>query len=144
MRVEEVMNSDVVMVSADATVRDAARTMAVSNVGMCPVEDEAGRLVGAITDRDIVIRAASRGGNAGRRKVREIMTPGIFYCFDNQDVKTAAELMEEKQIRRLAVLNRNAQLVGVVSVDDLALHRDSERLACEVMQMVSQPGHPTW
>ena len=138
MKVADVMSPEVVLVSADATIREAARRMASARVSVLPVEEN-GALAGVITDGDITVRAAARGGNAGRRKVREIMTPGIHYCFDDQDVRAAAELMEEKQIRQLAVLNRSAELVGLVSVEDLALHADTEGLACEVIKMVAHP-----
>jgi CBS domain-containing protein len=132
------MNSDVVVISADATLREAAKIMASSDVGMLPVQD-CGVLVGVITDRDITVRATARGGNAGRRRVREIMTPGVFHCFDDNDATTAAELMEKKQVRRLAVLNRDSGLVGIVSLENLAVHADGECLACEVIHALAQP-----
>lgn len=136
MKVADAMSSEVGVISAEATVDEAARKMAQMNVGMLPVSDD-GTLAGILTDRDLVVRVMARGGNAHKIKVREAMTPGAFYCFDDQDVRAAATLMEEQQIRRLVVLNRSAQLVGVVTVDDLALNPDSEKLACEVIQMVT-------
>jgi CBS-domain-containing membrane protein len=67
------------------------------------------------------------------------MTPSIIYCFDDQDVEQAARLMEGKQIRRLAVLNREKRLVGIVSLGDLAVHREVEPLAAEALEAISEP-----
>lgn len=82
------------------------------DVGALPVCGAGDRLAGMITDRDITIRATARCCDPTDTSVNEVMTPDITYCFDDQDVTEAAELMKEKQIRRLAVLNRNKRLVG--------------------------------
>ena len=70
------------------------------------------------------------------------MTPEVIYCFDDEDVKEAAKKMEDKQVRRLPVLNREKRLVGIVSLGDLAVRTGKEKLAGEVLERVSEPGHP--
>jgi CBS domain-containing protein len=107
-------------------------------MGMFPV-CENDRLAGTITDRDIVIRAVAAGCNPDATPVREVMTKDLFYCFDDEDIVEAAQLMEERQIRRLPVLNRNKRLVGIVSLGDLAVRTHHDRLAGEVLESVSEP-----
>ena len=119
MRIGDVTNAPAVVISANATIRAAARKMVSSGADMLVVEDS-GSTVGVITDRDIVTRAAARGGNPGHRKVREVMTQDLCYCFAHDDVMSAALRMEVKQIHRLAVLDRRMGLVGTVSANDLA------------------------
>ena len=108
------------------------------DVGMLPVCDN-DRLAGAITDRDIVIRAVATGCNPDATSVREVMTKELFYCFDDEDIVEAAQLMEERQIRRLPVLNRNKRLVGIVSLGDVAVRTRHEQLAGEVLESISEP-----
>jgi len=71
--------------------------------------------------------------------VRDVMTPSVFWCFDDQGIEEAAQLMEQKQIRRLPIVNRDKQLVGIISLGDLALRSQNEQLAEEVLESVSTP-----
>ena len=107
---------------------------------MLPVCD-GDRLVGVITDRDITVRSVAQGHDPKTARVQEVMTPEVIYCFDDEDVKEAAKKMEEKQVRRLPVLNREKRLVGIVSLGDLAVRTGKEKLAGEVLERVSEPGH---
>jgi CBS domain-containing protein len=113
------------------------------NVGPLPVCGQDDRLSGIITDRDIVIRAVAEGKDPHSTRVREIMTPHVVYCFDDQDVQDAASLMEENQIRRLAVLNRNKRLVGILSLGDIAVHTTEGHfeLVGEALERISEPAH---
>jgi CBS domain-containing protein len=94
-----------------------------------------------ITDRDITVRGVAQGYDPKTARVQEVMTPEVIYCFDDEDVKEAAKKMEEKKVRRLPVLNREKRLVGIVSLGDLAVRTGKEKLAGEVLERVSQPGH---
>jgi CBS domain-containing protein len=67
------------------------------------------------------------------------MSPGIFYCFEDQDIADAARLMEEKQIRRLVVLNRDKRMVGIVSLGDIAVRNHDDRLSGEALERISEP-----
>ncbi|MBM3832422.1 MAG: CBS domain-containing protein [Verrucomicrobia bacterium] len=89
--------------------------------------------------RDLAIRSVAEGHDPLSTKVRDVMTPGITYCFDDQDLEEAAKIMEDKQIRRLPVLNREKRLIGIVSLGDLAVRSHDDRLAEELLECVSEP-----
>jgi CBS domain-containing protein len=119
MKVNEVMSTNVRLASADETVRSAARAMAEVDAGALPV-GENDRLVGMITDRDIVLRAVNPGLDPNTTKVREVMSAQIHYCFASDDVQDVARDMAELQLRRLPVLNEQKRLVGIISIGDVA------------------------
>src|SRR5688572_27041303 len=116
MQVKDVMTPGVECTEPRATVREAAQRMRDLDVGVLPVCGEDDRLAGMITDRDITVRAVAGEYDLAKSVVREVMTPKVVYCFDDQNVKEAAELMQEHQVRRLVVLNRDKRLVGVLSL----------------------------
>ena len=96
-----------------------------------------------LTDRDIVVRAVAEGHDPRTAKVRDAMTEGVTYCYDDDPVAEAARLMSEKQIRRLVVLNRDKRLVGIVSLGDLAVETGGDRqVAGKTLEDVSQPAAP--
>src|SRR5512138_1557443 len=115
MQLRDVMTRNVEIISPEATLAQAAEKMRQLNVGPLPVCDGR-RLQGMITDRDVTVRATAEGSDPRATKVRDVMTPGVVYCFEDQDVREAAQLMQQKQIRRLLVLDRNKDLVGIVSL----------------------------
>jgi CBS domain-containing protein len=132
MKVHEVMTPEAHWVDPEVTLKEAALKMRQQNIGALPV-GENDRLIGLVTDRDICCRAVAEGRDPMRAKVRDVMSPKISYCFDDHDLGEAAQVMEEKQVRRLAVLNRNKRIVGVLSVADLARH-GQQALAGEVLE----------
>jgi len=138
MQVKEVMTRGVECVSPDATLQEAARKMKELDVGPLPICDN-DRLAGMITDRDITVRAVAEGKDPRSTRVRDVMTPGVNYVFEDDDVSHAAGLMKEKQIRRLVVLNRDKRMVGIVSLGDLAVESGDEHLAGHTLERVSQP-----
>ena len=138
MRVSEVMTRGAECVSPEATLQEAARKMRDLDVGPLPVCDN-DRLAGMLTDRDITVRAVADGRDPKTTRVREAMSPGITYCFEDDDVKEAARLMREKQVRRLVVLNRDKRLAGIVSLGDLAVETCDEHLTGKTLEEVSQP-----
>jgi len=97
------------------------------------------RLVGMVTDRDITVRAVAEGCDPRTATVKEVMTPDVFYCFEDQDVQQAANLMKQNQVRRLVVLNRDKRLVGIVSLGDLAVETGDEHLTGRTLEEVSLP-----
>jgi len=97
------------------------------------------RLVGMITDRDITTRATAGCRDPGATRVENVMTPGIVYVFEDDDVDAAARLMSEKQIRRLPVLDRDKRLAGIVSLGELAVQSGDEALAGATLEAVSEP-----
>ncbi|MBE0535397.1 MAG: CBS domain-containing protein [Phycisphaerae bacterium] len=128
-------------IESQATLVEAAQKMKQLDVGSLPVW-ESGELAGMITDRDITIRAVAQGKDVNQTPVRDIMTPQVFYCYESDDVHEAAELMEEKDIRRLVVLNDNNELVGYCSLADFAVKSRDERLAWQILEKVSEPACP--
>ena len=138
MKLGKLCTRDPQCIGPEAGLVEAARKMKSLDVGMLPV-CENDRLIGSVTDRDITVRGIAQGLDPGTTRVRAIMTPGIVYCFEDQDAKEAAQLMEEKQIRRLPVLNRDKRLVGILSLGDLAVRTGKDKLAGEVLERVSEP-----
>jgi len=138
MQVKDVMTKGAECVGPDATLQEAARKMKGLDVGPLPVCDN-DRLVGMLTDRDITVRAVAEGKDPRSTRVREAMTEGIYYCFEDDDVADAAKLMRERQVRRLVVLNPDKRMAGIVSLGDLAVETGDEHLAGKTLEHVSQP-----
>jgi CBS domain-containing protein len=142
MQVKEMMTRCVECVAPKATLEEAAQKMKTLDVGPLPIcEDD--RLVGMLTDRDIVLRCVAEGHDPRTMQVREIMTKGIVYCFEDEDVHLAAQVMTENQIRRLVVLNRDKRLVGIVSLGDLAVDARDEQLAGETLERICEAAPST-
>jgi CBS domain-containing protein len=141
MRVHEVMTRSVEGISPDASLQAAAAKMKALDVGPLPV-CENDRVIGMITDRDITVRATAEGDSPAVIRVRDIMTPDVVYCFEDQLVGEAAQQMRENQIRRLIVLDRDHHMVGIVSLGDLAVESGDEELAGNTLEAVSEPNWP--
>ena len=138
MKLNEIMTREVEIVHPDDSLQTAAQKMRYRNIGFLPVCDGE-RLVGVLTDRDIALRATADGVDPRASLSKEWITTPVVYCFDDQDVDEAAQLMRQHQIRRVVVLGRdNKRLVGVVSLGDLATNVDGEKSG-EVLQEVSIP-----
>ena len=135
MQVSDVMTPTVHFVHPEQTLREVAIFMADLNVGALPV-GEKNRLVGMITDRDIVIRGMAEGRDADT-KVREVMTPHVKYCYVDEKIDHVAHNMGDIQVRRLPVMNRDKRLVGIVSLGDIAEWRGPE-VAGETIKRVSE------
>jgi CBS domain-containing protein len=142
MTLKEIMTRDVEVVSPDATLQEAARILKTQNIGSVPVCDGT-RIQGMITDRDIAIRAVAEGRDPFVTLVRDVMTPEVIYCMENQSIEDAAHIMEQQQIRRLVILNENKDLVGIVSLGDLATEGENRSLTGETLEAISQPGKQT-
>jgi CBS domain-containing protein len=134
MLVNEIMSTSLEWVGPDVTLQESARKMRDRNIGCLPVED-GDRIIGMITDRDIACRAVADGRDPATTTVRDVMSVGITYCFDDDDVTKAVQIMEDKHIRRLPILNHDERLVGLLSLDDLAAHCSHE-VSGEVMEAV--------
>ena len=134
---KDVMSRDVRVISPETTIREAARTMYDGGFGMMPV-GENDRMIGTISDRDIAIRAVAEGKGPGT-KVREIMSEGICWAYDDDTVDHAAKLMSEKQVRRLPVVNHDKRLVGIVALGDFAVDSSEIKPAAEALAKISEP-----
>ena len=123
MEVREIMTTNVECIAPEITLQDAANKMKSLDVGFLPICDN-DRLVGTLTDRDIVIRAIAAGQDC-KTAVKNVMSGEVFFCFADEDVETCADHMKEKEVKRMLVLDRNKRLVGVVSLGDLSKAHES-------------------
>ena len=137
MQLRDVMNNDVRLTDPETPLKVAATMMRDGDFGLLPV-GENDRLVGTISDRDITVRAVAVGKDPNTTKVREVMSEGIHYGFDDQPVAQAADLMRREQIRRLPVLNRDKRLVGIVAMADIATEPETIRPAAQAIAGVSR------
>jgi CBS domain-containing protein len=141
MQLKDVMTSRVEVVHPEANLWEAAQKMAALDVGPLPV-CAGDQLVGMLTDRDITVRATAAGRDPKTTRVHEVMTPDVLYAFEDQDVSEATWLMTEHQIRRLVVLNRDKQLVGIVSLGDLAVQTGDAWQTGQTLEGISEPAEP--
>lgn len=139
MKLKDILTKNPQVISPEAMICEAGKLMKQCDIGMLPVCDGE-RLVGAVTDRDLAVRAVANGHDPLKTKVKDVMTPGICWCFEDQSLEEVARLMEEKQIRRIPVLNREKRLIGIASLGDFALRSKDEQLTEEILECVSQPG----
>lgn len=119
MKIRDMMSHDVELVDPNSTIRDAALKMRAEDIGALPV-GENDRLIGMLTDRDIVTRCTAEDHQPSLCRVRDAMSKKICYCFEDDDLDAAAQIMAEHQVRRLPVLNSNKRLVGMISLGDLS------------------------
>jgi CBS domain-containing protein len=141
LEVKDVMTPQAEVISPDATIEEAASLMKTLDIGVLPVCDQEG-LVGVLTDRDLVVRVLAVTRDPKAMLVGEAMTPSVVYCFEHDDIEHAAAIMAGHQIRRLPVLDKNRNLVGIVSVGDIAVHTQNHQLTGSVLEDVSQPSTP--
>jgi CBS domain-containing protein len=138
MQLKDVMTRRVEVIRPDATLEEAAGKMKSLDVGSLPVCDGE-RLVGMITDRDITLRATAEGYLPGLTQVHKVMTEDVQWCYEDEGLESAAEVMERAQIRRLPVIDRSKRLVGIVSLGDLAVRANDQDLSGEILEEVSEP-----
>lgn len=119
MQIREIMSHNVELIDPNSTLRDAALKLRAEDIGAMPV-GENDRLIGMITDRDIVTRCTAEDHKPSQCRVRDVMSKKICYCFEDDDLEAAAHIMAEHQVRRLPVLNRNRRLTGMISLADLS------------------------
>ncbi len=139
MIVRDAMTRRAETIGPGETLQAAARKMRELDIGALPVCHQ-DRLVGMLTDRDIVIRSTAEGLDPARAMVADAMTPQVIYCFDDEDIYSAARLMEDRAVRRLMVLDSGKRLVGLLSVDDLSLV--SQAAAAGVVEHARAPEGP--
>lgn len=141
MQVQDLMTHDVEVVRPDTSLREAAEKMRTLNVGVMPVCDGR-KLLGMLTDRDITVRATALGRDPNSTTAGDTMTPDVAFCYEDQDVREAAELMQQLQVRRIPIVNREKELVGIISLGDIAVDHGSDKLTGSVIEDVSQPSRP--
>ena len=136
MKVKDVMTKVVEFVRPETTVQEAAGKMKDLNVGPIPV-CEGQKVLGILTDRDIVIRAVAEGRDTRTTRVQDVMTRDVVCCGEEDDVKDVARLMKDHQIRRILVINGSKGLAGIVSLGDLAVDTHDDKMSGDVLEKVS-------
>jgi CBS domain-containing protein len=135
MKVKEAMHAGVQWVEPKTPLSTIAKLMRDYDVGSLPV-GENDRLVGMVTDRDIVCRAVANGRDLATATARDVMSSGIIFCRADEDLDDAVRLMEKKQVRRLPVIDKDKRMVGMLSLGDIS-HTGSRQLCGEVLQAVT-------
>jgi CBS domain-containing protein len=136
MQIKKIMTTTVQYIEPSVTLREAARLMKEKDIGILLVGENK-RLTGVITDRDITIRAVANGKDPSKTTVKEAMSPKCLYCFEEESVEDVATNMSKNQIRRLPVLNKNKNLVGIVSLGDLS-SKGAEMAAAHALHSISE------
>ena len=140
MKVKDAMHRGVDWVGPDTPIADLAKLMRQHDIGAIPIgEDD--RLVGMVTDRDIVCKGLAEDGFDPRRATaRDVMTPGIHCCNEDDDLAKAVRHMEQLKIRRLPVINKNKRMVGILAIGDIS-HAAPSDLLSECVKSVSAHHH---
>jgi CBS domain-containing protein len=136
-QLKDLMSRDVKVIRPDITIGEAAKKMRDGGFGMMPVE-EGDRMIGTISDRDIAIRAVAEGKDANT-KVRDVMSEGVAWVYEDESVERAAMIMSERQVRRLPVVNRDKRLVGILALGDFAVESSEIRPAAQALSEISKP-----
>ena len=136
-KLKDVMTRNVQVIGPNDTIQEAARQMRKGNFGMMPV-GENDRMIGAISDRDIAINAVSEGKDPGT-KVREVMSEGIVWAYEDDSLDDAAKLMSKHQIRRLPIVDAGKRLVGIVALGDFAVDTSDIESVGETLSEISKP-----
>jgi CBS domain-containing protein len=140
MMCEQIMQRDVKSLSESDTVQAAAQLMRQASIGFLPICDATGKVVGTVTDRDIVLRVVADGGPLSTL-LSEVMTRDIVACRPNDDLEKAESLMGEKHKSRIVCCDQSGKLEGVISLSDIAHNDDGEHIARTVREVKSQETH---
>ena len=129
MKVKEAMHKGVNWVDSNTSVTDLAKLMCKHDIGAIPI-GENDRLIGMVTDRDIVCKGLTEDSfDARRATARDVMTPGIHCCSDDDDLAKAVRHMEQLKVRRLPVINKSKRMVGILSLGDVSGLASSDLLS---------------
>lgn len=135
VKVAEVMHAGAVWIAPDTSLIEIAERMDTQDIGALPV-GENDRLIGMVTDRDIVVRAFADKTDPLQLTARDVMSEPIIFCTANEDLEDAVRIMERKQVRRLPVIDHNRRMVGMLSLGDVAAKAPAS-LAAETLKAVS-------
>jgi CBS domain-containing protein len=136
-QVRDVMTANPECVSERDSLRDVARIMKDKDTGVVPVVDGR-KIIGLITDRDIVVRGLAEGKDLGNATVTELMTTSVRSVRDDASVNEALELMSRAEVRRVAVVNNNDELVGIVSLGDISINTDKDNKVGKTVESISE------
>ncbi len=136
-QIRDVMTANPACVTAQDTIREAARIMAREETGVVPVVDGK-KVVGMITDRDIVVRLVADGKDPAKARVNEAMSKNVRSVKEDSTINDALQLMSSAQIRRVPVVNGNNEIVGIVSMGDIATDTKDPGRVGQTVEKISQ------
>lgn len=139
MQVRDAMTAGIRIAEPEEMLPHAAKKMRTQNIGALPVVED-GKLIGMLTDRDIAIRAVGDNKDPATVAVRDIMSDECFWCAENEQLDDAVRIMEANKVRRLPVMNDQREVVGMLSIEDVAVHAP-ESLTGEVLKAVATSKH---
>lgn len=137
IKCSRIMSQKVVSVRARSTLQEAALILRDSDIGILPVTDAEGTLVGVLTDRDIVVRAVAEGLDVKSTAVGDIMTRELFTAAPDDFVFKAIRTMGERQVRRIPIVDSDGKIAGMLSMADIALEMEDERDIAEALEEIS-------
>jgi CBS domain-containing protein len=142
MQVRDVMTHNFTSIGRQAAIRNAAEKMRELDVGMLPV-DEGGEIIGAVTDRDITVRATAQGADPYTTTVGDIMSNEVYACYEDNDLEDAARIIADNQVHRVMFTNDSGEFIGMLALADLARIPETERLTAAILEEVSQKSAQT-
>lgn len=139
MKVRDMMSKNIATVKPDTPIIEVAKVLKDMNIGSVPVCD-GNKVVGIVTDRDIVIRELAMGKDVKRDVAKDVMTSGVTTASPDMDIHDASKIMAQRQIRRLPVVE-NGALIGMLALGDIAVQSKLEDDAGEALSDISKPTH---
>ncbi len=136
MLIRDIMQTKVQLVELKTPIKEVAQMMREGDFGIVPVQENE-KMVGMITDRDIVLRCVAEDKSPSECMARDVMTDEVLYCYDDQNIEDLSRTLSENKVRRMPVVNRDKRLVGIVSLSDLAAPEQSKNLAGNTLHEVS-------
>ena len=143
LKCRKIMSGKVSTATTDSSVQDAAVLMREGDIGILPIVDSGGKLLGLLTDRDIVVRAVAAGMDITSVKVGEIMSRELHTAQPDDFVFEVIRMMGEKQVRRVPIVDAEGRLEGIISLADIALEMEDEREVAEALEEISS-GEAFW
>ena len=139
---EDVMTPNPICCLPTDSVKKAAELMKHENVGPIPVieNEQTRKLVGIITDRDMVMKVIAEGRDASSTMVESVMTRKVVSCRADDNIKKAMGLMSDRQLRRITVVDKDNVILGIISQADIATRQDRPEKTAEVVKDISQSG----
>ena len=124
MKVKDYMCDDVVYLMPEATIQDCAKLMENNHIGCIPICDTSKKILGIVTDRDVILRSIACDKDAKTTPVKDIMTTNVCYCKETDEINNAQNIMSNEQIRRLPVVNDKNEIVGIITLGNLCMCKD--------------------
>lgn len=131
------MSEKVTSASADASLRAIAQMLKAGDIGILPIVDDGGKLLGLVTDRDIVVRAVAEGSDVKTTTVGDIMTTELYTAGPDDFAFEAVRTMGDRKVRRVPIVDDDGVLVGIVSIADIALEMEDEKEVAETLEEIS-------